>query len=470
MGRSLGIWRRWPSWAKSAAAVSAGAFASLTTLAEPPRIVDAVPVARTRSEKGSEKGSDPLNPGGLTPFLTPFRTADRTLSRDAVLADLGVLRWHQAGWRGQGVRVAVLDSGFRGYRSALGKHLPASVTAKSFRGDGDLEARDSPHGILCAEVVHAIAPEADILLANWEPDSPGSFVRALQWAKSEGAQVVTCSVIMPSWSDGAGGGAVHAALKTVLGDGTHVGDILFSASAGNLAERHWSGSLNIDEFGRHCWSPGNTANAILPWGGERVAVELYGVLSATCRLQVVERETGRVIEEAELRPESSATGSWGQAAVRFEPIKGNTYAVSVHADRRTSNENEKVHLVILGGNLETANRSNSIPFPGDGANVLTLGCVDEQRQRLPYSSCGPNSPRPKPDFVAQVPFPSRFRERPFTGTSAAAPQGAGLAALLLGREPRLSPERVREVLRGAAIDLHSPGHDSETGHGLLRLP
>ena len=39
------------------------------------------------------------------------------------LEQLGVPRWHQLGWRGQGVKVAVIDSGFRGYRSALGKCL-----------------------------------------------------------------------------------------------------------------------------------------------------------------------------------------------------------------------------------------------------------------------------------------------------------------------------------------------------------
>src|SRR5688572_8049960 len=45
---------------------------------------------------------------------------------------LGVVDWHRAGQRGKGVKVAVLDSGFRGYRQALGKVLPAEVTVKSF--------------------------------------------------------------------------------------------------------------------------------------------------------------------------------------------------------------------------------------------------------------------------------------------------------------------------------------------------
>jgi hypothetical protein len=76
------------------------------------------------------------------------------------LARLGLDRWHRLGHRGKGVKVAVLDSGFRGYREHLGNALPKRVTVRSFRDDRNLEARDSQHGILCGEVIHAIAPEA----------------------------------------------------------------------------------------------------------------------------------------------------------------------------------------------------------------------------------------------------------------------------------------------------------------------
>src|SRR5262245_45485574 len=80
--------------------------------------------------------------------------------RRAHLANLGVAGWHEQGVRGQGVKIAILDSGFRDYRQFLGKGLPAHVKTRSFRNDRNLEARDSQHGILCAEVAHALAPDA----------------------------------------------------------------------------------------------------------------------------------------------------------------------------------------------------------------------------------------------------------------------------------------------------------------------
>src|SRR5437899_3326426 len=40
---------------------------------------------------------------------------------------LGVDVWHKAGARGQSVKIAVLDSGFRGYKNFLGKALPSKI-------------------------------------------------------------------------------------------------------------------------------------------------------------------------------------------------------------------------------------------------------------------------------------------------------------------------------------------------------
>ncbi len=118
------------------------------------------------------------------------------------------------------MKIAILDSGFRGYRDYLGKALPAQLKARSFRMDGNLEARDSQHGILCGEVIHALAPAAELFLANWEPDDPGRFLDAVRWAREQGARIISCSVIMPSWSDGNGGGTFDDTLDQILGDGT----------------------------------------------------------------------------------------------------------------------------------------------------------------------------------------------------------------------------------------------------------
>lgn len=378
------------------------------------------------------------------------------------LTNLGVPAWHERGQRGQGLRVAVLDSGFRGYKAHLWRSLTPDVRVRSFRHDGNLEARDSQHGILCGEVVHAVAPEADLLFANWEPDTPCQFLEAVRWARGEGARIISCSVIMPDWSDCEGGGPVHRSLAELLGDGSRPEDGLFFACAGNTAERHWCGSFQDDGSGAHQWLTGHADNEVTPWGRERVSVEVCWQGEADYELLILDGAGKEVVRSSPVKESPRSC-----AVARFLPRPAQSYKVQL---RRATAPVGRFHLVVLGGTLRHATAAGSLPFPADGSEVLTVGAVDEQGRRLPYSSCGPNSPRPKPDLVAPVPFPSLWRSRPFAGTSAAAPQAAGIAALLWSRYPSWTAQQVKEALCQSANDLNTPGHDFETGHGQVRLP
>jgi hypothetical protein len=394
--------------------------------------------------------------------LSPARLEAPALERKLHLASLGVDRWHQQDQRGNGIKIAILDSGFRGYRQFLGHGLPRRVQTRSFRKDRNLEARDSQHGILCGEVLHALAPDADLMLVNWEPDSPQAFLDAVRWAKAEGAKIMSCSLIMPSWSDGEGGGEVHQGLMPLLDD------VLFFASAGNTAQRHWCGLFAPNDAGWHRWRGSATGNVLTPWGKERVAVEFYGPTQSSFELWVCNRATGELIGRCLLQLDD--TRKAGRAVVRFEPELGATYEVKIRCVDSPVSRMEAFHLVALGGSLECTTCRGSVPFPGDGAQVIAVGAVDARGDRMAYSSCGPNSPLPKPDFVATVPFPSLCRERPFAGTSAAAPQAAALAAVLWSSRPNWMSAEIKQALRESAIDLGPPGHDCETGHGLIRLP
>jgi subtilisin family serine protease len=390
-------------------------------------------------------------------------SAERRKQRAEQLARLGVDCWHAAGYRGRGVKVAILDSGFRGYRAHLGKALPAQIQVRSFRNDGNLEARDSQHGILCGEVVHALAPEAELLFANWEPDHVGPFLNAVRWARRQGAQIISCSMIFPSWSDGEGGGQVHEQLAQILGSGSQAGDLLCFASAGNIAQRHWAGVFRAGEDGFHEWQPGETINRLSPRGGENVGVELYWQPGADYDLFVSDGDTDQEVG----RSTAGRGVARSSAVVCFQPVAGHTYQVRV---RQAWGSARRFHHVSLNAGLSCSTRQGSIPFPADGPEVVTVGAVDYEGRRHAYSSCGPNSSQPKPDVVAPVPFPSLWRSKPFAGTSAAAPQAAALAALWWSRYPDWRATGIREALRTSACDLGPPGYDCETGYGRINLP
>jgi subtilisin family serine protease len=403
-----------------------------------------------------------------TPDARSAATNAEVVPRRSVLFEkLGVRAWHAAGLRGRGIKVAVLDSGFSGYRKHLGKALPRTVEVRSFRFDGDIEAKNSQHGILCAEVIHALAPEAELLLVNWEPEHPAQFLAAARWARKQGARIISCSVIMPTWSDCEGHGRFHEELTRILGTGDKTGDVLFFASAGNTALRHWCGSFQDDGDGYHVWKRANgaawTENSLSPWGRDRVSVELCCAARSDLEVIVTDATTRQIVG----RSRSLDSGGYGNAVVGFMPEGGHEYRVRVRRERKTA---DRFHLVVLGGGLRFAICEGSIPFPGDGREVLAVGAVDHSGRRFSYSSCGPRRGATKPEFVAAVPFPSDWRIRPFTGTSAAAPQAAALAALLWSHHTEWNAQRVRETLTSSARPCSSDSPTWEMGRGLIHLP
>jgi hypothetical protein len=268
---------------------------------------------------------------------------------------------------------------------------------------------------------------------------------------------------MPSWSDGEGGGEVHRDLTALLHPGGGH-DLLCFASAGNTADRHWGGTFHDAGDGWHEWQPGCKDNTLVPYDEEPVIVDLYARPGSDYALYVYDRTTGKEVEHAHTH---NGAGDRSSAALRFPPAPGRPSRVRV---RLLHGPAGLFHLTATSASLGCTVPRANVCFPADGAEVIAMGAADDEGHRQPYSACGPNSPLPKPDFVATVPFPSLWREQPLGGTSAAAPQGAGLAALWWSRHPGWTPEQVHAAIRASARDLGPPGHDWETGYGLIHLP
>ena len=111
--------------------------------------------------------------------------------------------WAFGDGSGRGVRVAIVDSGIEGSHPAVGGRLAASVAVERDGEDWsvvDAEPGDVVgHGTACAGIVHALAPEADLVSVRvLGPDNRGNggaFATGLQWAiEASGAQVVNLSL------------------------------------------------------------------------------------------------------------------------------------------------------------------------------------------------------------------------------------------------------------------------------------
>jgi subtilisin family serine protease len=119
-------------------------------------------------------------------------------------------------------------------------------------------------------------------------------------------------------------------------------------------------------------------------------------------------------------------------------------------------------LVAAAGN----NGPRSPPmFPASDPNVIAVSATDASDRLFKRSSPGAHIAIAAPgvDIVVAVPNAGYGL---MTGTSFAAPFVSGIAALMLARNPALTPGEVRKLLIETAHDLGSPGRDDQYGAGL----
>jgi len=133
----------------------------------------------------------------------PFQTDRRGgLTRDE-RGGAGVEPRDWLAGRGEGVTVAIIDSGVDGGHPAVGgklvRSLRVDLTLEEPAVVDDEEARDVVgHGTACAGIIHGLAPEADIIsIRVLNPDNKGkgiAFAHALDWVVENGIGIANMSL------------------------------------------------------------------------------------------------------------------------------------------------------------------------------------------------------------------------------------------------------------------------------------
>jgi subtilisin family serine protease len=120
-------------------------------------------------------------------------------------------------------------------------------------------------------------------------------------------------------------------------------------------------------------------------------------------------------------------------------------------------------LIAAAGNAGP----NSPPlYPAANPNVIAVTATDPDDALFRGSNRGNHIAVAAPGVDILVPAPGGTYQFT-TGTSVAAAEVSGVAALLLQRNPALTPADVRRILMGTSKDLGPQGRDRDFGAGLI---
>lgn len=130
-----------------------------------------------------------------------------------------------------------------------------------------------------------------------------------------------------------------------------------------------------------------------------------------------------------------------------------------------------VVVVAAAGNLGP--EAGSVTVPGNCPRIITVGALTNEKKRYERSGCGPTGACVvKPEILAPgfsviscASGGKRYQKK--SGTSMAAAVVSGSVALLLQKEPWLTPKEVKKRFYYSAVDLGLP--QNEQGWGALNI-
>jgi subtilisin family serine protease len=380
----------------------------------------------------------------------------------------GALLLQSAGWRGQNVKIAIIDLGFAGLSRALDSKVikrEVIVDTQDYTGEG-LEVGTS-HGTGVAEIVHAMAPQAWLYLKKVADEIDLS--NAVDDAIAQGVQIINYSVGVANANFGDGTGIVAAIVDRARAHG-----ILWVNAAGNHAQSHWMGPFSDRNFNNWLeFAPGREELLVkVDFPG---SIQLYLTWDDWPRTA---QDFDLFLYDAQGRLVASSQNYQTGFEEPTEQIEYVAWAPGVYRARvlarRVFRTNIRLKIFNLSQQpIEPNVPAGSILTPADARGALAVGAISvrswKDGPQEPFSSQGPTSDgRIKPD-IAGPDGVSSFTLTYFSGTSASAPHVAGAAALLLSQHPEWTADQLESALEAQAVDLGEPGKDNIYGAGRLDL-
>ena len=382
---------------------------------------------------------------------------------------------HALGIRGTGVKVGIIDPEFgKALEARLQGDLPSKWRYIDYTDEGIYTG--DVHGTACAEIVHDMAPDAELVLIK--VGDLVDFENAKDMAIRENIDILSFSGF---WLGSGFGDGLGLACNIV--NSAFDNDILWINSAGNYATKLYSGlHTDSDADGADGWhnfegddevltlmdvTVGDEIEIWLTWNDfPRTSQNYDFVLSkvkADGSVDIVEKS------------ETFQLNSPPVEHIVYKVTESGRYGASVW-----KSQNARAMLIkIFSTNHDfegIASISGSVGNPADARGSLTVGAIPHWRWQTgpqePFSSQGPTiDGRIKPDIMGPDGVNTfSYGSKGFFGTSAATPHIAGAAALIKSSNlENFTAQILRNKLLEATVDLGERGKDNVYGQGRLDL-
>jgi hypothetical protein len=395
-----------------------------------------------------------------TPYPPP------TLITSQGVALIGAQLYHDLGYNGQNTKIALIDLGFRGLEDAQASgDIPSPVITKDFTGTG--LTNGVHHGAEVAEIVHDVAPEAQLYLVKIGDEV--DLENAKDYCINQGVDIINHSWgwFNTNFTDGAG------LVCDITNDAWDHG-ILWVNAAGNLAHEHYQDffrDTDNDSWHEFDTAPIDEINYIQYTGYGSIVV----YLTWNC-WPVTDQDYDLYLYDSNLHIVASSTtrqngGQPPTEMIVYDPASPGTYYIAVKKHEATGDQELKIFSFYQ--DLQYQTPAHSIWAPADATGVVAVGAIDQADwytgPQESYSSQGStNDGRIKPD-ISGPDAVTTYTNPVVRGTSFASPHMAGAASLVLSRYSDCSVAQLQATLEAWAVDMGASGKDNIYGSGRLNL-
>jgi hypothetical protein len=395
--------------------------------------------------------------------------------------------WQTQGIDGTGVKVGIIDSfGTTSWNNAQGSGdvpAPAGTVCRSNGATCNVFDAGQNHGVGVAEIIHDMAPGAQLYLGS--ASSTADTQAVVDYFHAQGVDIISRSLTSPYDGPGNGTGPLATVIDNAVADG-----MAFMQSAANAAGLV---GVRLGSYYRFTYSDSTNDGwvDVGPGGDELLGFNCgflnglrwddFGAANPSdydlyIFDTVADAQAGTWLARSTIGQGSGFPGAL--PIERTTNCNGVDYAAIWRFAANNGTTGDVFEFGTNSTGLEYWQNPRSASGPGaDTRNpgAITVGAIDPANGTTiaEYSSQGPtNDGRVKPDLSAAACVQSvAFSPSCFSGTSAATPVVAGAAALVIDSGAATAPAAVHNwLLCAATVERGVAGIDNVYGVGELILP